>query len=180
MFVSCHPTVPRNGPDPSKSLLFLFTKITRKTLFSQFLTNVFVQKINKWINKINKSDLSTLTCLGMWQETNIFFRPYHDYIYFTPSSFWTQTGDGDDEEKEDDDEENADDKLSTCVQEKDVPKAALAPHPRPGQCPCDVAPSSLYSPLHTSRPRVNSGTNNYLYSRSVIGIVDTIYRVVEE
>ena len=88
MFVSCHPTVPRKGPDPSKSFIFFyFTKITQKTLFSQFLTFFFCNpdfppilstksllattKIKKKNNK--KSDLPTLTFLGMWQETNIYF-----------------------------------------------------------------------------------------------------------
>ena len=89
MFVSCHPTVPSFGPDPSKSFYFYFTKITRKTLFSQMFTIFFLQtgcsynvvhKIpfgnNKQIKK-KKSDLPILTFLGMWQETNIFLlRPY--------------------------------------------------------------------------------------------------------
>ena len=81
MFVSCHPTVPTNGLDPSKSF-FYFTKITRKTLFSQFLTfffckldfpSIFPTKSLLATTKIpKKSDLPTLTFLGMRQETNFF------------------------------------------------------------------------------------------------------------
>ena len=70
-------------PTPA-NLFFYFTKITRKALFSQCLTILFwnpdfppilstksllaKQKLYK-----KKSDLPTLTFLGMWQETNILF-----------------------------------------------------------------------------------------------------------
>ena len=48
MFVSCHPTVPKNGPDPSKTFFLFYKnhlKITRKSLFSQFLTIFFANRI---------------------------------------------------------------------------------------------------------------------------------------
>ena len=76
-FVSCNPTVP---------FFLFFYKITRKTLISQLLTILFANRIFLrfcpqnpfWQNKIKKiiikkADLLTLTFLGMWQETKLFF-----------------------------------------------------------------------------------------------------------
>ena len=89
MFVSCHPTVPKNGPDPSKSFFFILQKSPEKhcffTIFNHFFlptkfSSDFAHKIPFGIRKIiiqKKGDLPTLTFWGMWQETNIyFFRPY--------------------------------------------------------------------------------------------------------
>ena len=50
MFVSCHPTVSKNGPDPSKSFFLILQKSTKKTLFSHIFlqtgfSTTFVHKI---------------------------------------------------------------------------------------------------------------------------------------
>ena len=83
MFVSCHPTVPRNSPDPSKSFFFILQKSPEKHRFLQFLTFILLTKFSSdFAHKIpfsiknffkKKPTIPTLTFLDMWQETNIFF-----------------------------------------------------------------------------------------------------------
>ena len=100
MFVSCHPTVPRNGPDPSKSFFFISQKSPEKhsffTIFNHFFfaNQIFLRFCSQnpiWLNKNHhkktnfspilltksllgknkfqkkgkKSDLPSLTFLGM-------------------------------------------------------------------------------------------------------------------
>ena len=68
MFVSCHPTVPRNSPDPSKSFFFILQKSPEKHRFLQFLTFIlltkfssdFAHKIPFGIKKIKKKKMLLL------------------------------------------------------------------------------------------------------------------------
>ena len=74
MFVSCHPTVPKNGPDPSQSLFIIYQKSPEKhVFFYNFQTFLLVTKFapilptkSLWRKKIlKKADLPTLTFLSI-------------------------------------------------------------------------------------------------------------------
>ena len=68
MFVSCHPTVPRNGPDPSNFFLFYknHPKNTVFTIFNNFL--LLLLKGNFW-TKLEENPVGKKKMVKHWENS---------------------------------------------------------------------------------------------------------------